>query len=1252
MQGTPLQTTQKDNRLINKRWLATAVLIAIALVVMFSADRYERLEAVQRDRLELAHDTLEVRTHLTTSIHDRLTSVEATRAFLLSNDSLPTKTAFDSFAAILLQNEVSIRALQYADENTTIRYVMPLTGNEAALGLQLRKTTNWPFVEKAIRTRHTTVSDPVDLVQGGMGVVARAPLYREDKFLGLAQGVFDVPALISEATSGSDVEEFAVQVRDSSGKVFYGPETFAYDTESEAIPVGDRVWTLTVGWKAPPPMPSPVIRGVIWGLGISLTLALVYILNLLWGRGIRLERAATASEERYRRLFNDANDAIFVHNMDGKIVDVNEAACKRLGYTRNEMLNLNVRDLTTPEFAGVTDEHLQLLQKQSGLLFEAAQHRKDGSSFPVEVSARLIQVDDRPLVQSFARDISRRKEAEARQNALMEIDSRLLLGEDIEAVLPFICQRVVEIFGLKLAWIGFKEPDGTVRPSGNHGFAEGYLESIRVRWDDTPEGQGATGTAIRTGEPSVMDDIAHDPRYAPWREQAMARGYASSAAIPLRDDGHVLGTLNVYAVQAHAFDETTVKQLTGFAQQAAIALMAARSRQKLAESEAHYRTLTEESLVGVYLIQDGLFRHVNPALAEAFGYRTDELIDRLGPMDLTAPEDRPRVSENIRRRVEGEVPAIHYTFKGLRADGSKFIVEVAGSAMQYRGRPAVLGTLQDITEREKTRVKLLRHAQQMYLVNEVSRQLISLREQADLPERIVEQVSQTFGYYATMLLLYDETTEHLEVASACGEYTTPISLGYSVPVGRGMCGYAAQSRQTQFAADVSTSPYFFSYEGLPETSCELSVPLLVGDRLVGVLDIQEREIGALDDTDRQTMEAIAAQVAIALENAHLYQELQTAMEKLRTIQADTLRTASLQALGQMASGVVHDFNNILMSVLGYAELLLRDPDITTQNRDFVERIRRAGINARSSIDRLRDFYRPRDERDPREMVDLCELVRTTLELTEPRWRDQPQQHGANVDVRTELTPMPWVPANPEELRDMLINLIFNAVDAMPEGGVLTLRAYPQDDWAVLEVADTGTGMDADVRDHLFEPFFTTKGEAGTGLGLAMVHGIAQRHNGYIEVESTPNEGSSFKVFLPAKGEARPSAVGQPEEQLSGRNILLIDDDPSVRDTVSMLLVAMGHSVTTASSGAEGLDYFQQSHYDLVITDLGMPGMSGREVIAEVKAQRPGIPVILLTGWGKLMDLQQDASIGADIVTSKPISYTELEHALHEVMGNA
>ena len=1407
-----------------RRWLIPGILILLALTTLLAVDHHERQSAKERDRLELDREAAEARDRITLAMHDRLMAVEATRAFLQNDETTPTREQFDRFAAMLMQQEVSIRALQYTDEDAIIRYIYPLAGNEAALGLHLDKTTSWPFVEKAIRTRQTTVSDPVDLVQGGLGIVARAPLYRDNEFLGLAQGVFDVPVVITEALPNLEALPFVVQVQDAMGRVLRGPPSFEYDTASGVVAIGDNSWTVTVGWKEPPPGVSPTILFLIWGIGGALLLVLTFILYQEFGRSAQLERAVVTSEERYRALFDNANDSILVHDLDGDLVDVNRAACAHLGYSRDELLAMNLADIVagTDEFP--VPARMARLREQGAIVVETTHRRKDGKLIPVEVSSRVIEVGGHALAQAFVRDITRRKQAEDRQAALMEINQRLLVGAAVDTTLRFICQQVVGLFDLKMAWIGFKEADGSVRPIGAYGFEEGYLESVRVRWDDTPEGQGPTGQAIRTGEPSVMANIEHDPDYEPWHAQAMARGYRSSAAIPLRDDGHMFGALNVYAAQPDVFGEGTVQNLAGFAQQATIALLAAQSRQTLSESEARYRTLAEDSLVGVYVIQDGVFRYVNPALANAFGYTTEELIGKLGPNDLTAPEDRETVAENLRARLAGDVPALQYTFTGLRQDGSRFDAEVYGAVIEYDGRPAVQGTLIDISERTRAHAEQLRRARQMQLVNEVGRELMALRDPETVPERIVQRVDEAFGFYATTLFLFDEEEHCVRVAAGRGSVDDRVGhapVSYAVSLGRGMVGMAAESRETQFAPDTSANPDFFSYEGLPDTNCEISVPLVVGDRLLGVLDIQEREVGALAYTDRQTIEAVAGMVAVALENnrlyvterrrveelallnrivaaatssldeesvlnivcielaqafdlpqssaallnedhtavtivadyaesadhgvkgeeipiagsplaemlmrireplaildaqsderaeffrglvqqrgsaslllvplvvrdevvgvlslaskeqrrftddesrlaknvaaqatqalenARLYQELQQTLHKLRMAQDETMRTVRLQALGQMASGVVHDFNNILTSVLGYAELLLRDPDLPGKNRDFVERIRRAGINARESINRLREFYRPRDEQEPWEMVDLCELMRETVDLTAPRWKDAPQQKGAVLDVVTELTPMPWVPANLEQLREVLINLIFNAVDAMPDGGTLTLRAYAQDDNAVIEVADTGVGIPEDVHEQLFEPFFTTKGTAGTGLGLAMVHGIVRRHNGQVEVETEVGQGSLFRVILPVSGESGASDVIAPLHRLPSQNILLIDDDASVRDSISMMLVAMGHQITTAPSGQEGLALLETEGFNLVITDLGMPGMSGREVIEEIRTGWPGTPIILLTVWGQVMDMEKAPPLDADLIVTKPVSFPELEKALSEVLA--
>ncbi|RMF37383.1 MAG: GAF domain-containing protein, partial [Chloroflexi bacterium] len=458
-----------------RRWLI-ALFAFVGLSVLVIATRVALADAHQDARRELTFYAREVRRSLENGLQDQLTVVEALRAFLLAHDEIPDQEMFDRFAALLFSVEPSIRALQYADETVTIRYIYPLAGNETALGLRpLDHPEMRPSAERAIRERVTAVSDPFELVQGGLGFVVRAPLYRGDRFLGLAQGVFDVPAVITASLPVAD-PRFDIQIADSQGRRFWGPATFAYGAESTGVSVGDTRWQVTVGWRQPPPGPPALTMGLIWGVGGLSLILILFTLYREMERAVSLEQmvaartaALTASEKRYRSLF--------------------------------------------------------------------------------------------------------------------EMDQRILRGEPVEAILPFLCQRVVELFDLRMAWIGFKEPDGRVRPAAAWGFEEGYLETIRIRWDEGPESEGPTGTAIRTGEPSVMTNIAEDPHYAPWREAALARGYRSSAAIPLRDDGDVLGVLNVYAEQPDAFEEPRLQALVDFARHATVALVAAQTRQRLEERE-------------------------------------------------------------------------------------------------------------------------------------------------------------------------------------------------------------------------------------------------------------------------------------------------------------------------------------------------------------------------------------------------------------------------------------------------------------------------------------------------------------------------------------------------------------------------------------------------------------------------------------------------------------------------------------------
>ena len=396
--------------------------------------------------------------------------------------------------------------------------------------------------------------------------------------------------------------------------------------------------------------------------------------------------------------------------------------------------------------------------------------------------------------------------------------------------------------------------------------------------------------------------------------------------------------------------------------------------------------------------------------------------------------------------------------------------------------------------------------------------------------------------------------------------------------------------------------------------------------------------------------------ARAEREAELHQALRRAYDELRMTQDAVMQQERLRALGQMASGIAHDINNAISPVTLYTEALLeREPGLSDRARQHLLVIQRAIEDVAHTVGSMREFYRAREPELVLGKVNLNALVPQVVDLTRARWADTPQQRGVVIEVCTEFEePPPYVGGVESELREALTNLIFNAVDAMPEGGRLTLRTRRHGDRTLLEVADTGTGMDEHTRRRCFEPFFTSKGERGTGLGLAMVYGVVQRHSAEIEIETEVGRGTTFRLVFPATASA-PLDSSPAESAPACRllRILVADDDQvlanSLRDTFDL----DGHAVTTAAGGQEAIDLFRASvergeAFDIVITDLGMPYVDGRKVSSMVKLVRPHTPVVMLTGWGqKLLD-EGDIPEGVDRVLTKPPRLQELRTALAEL----
>ncbi len=349
----------------------------------------------------------------------------------------------------------------------------------------------------------------------------------------------------------------------------------------------------------------------------------------------------------------------------------------------------------------------------------------------------------------------------------------------------------------------------------------------------------------------------------------------------------------------------------------------------------------------------------------------------------------------------------------------------------------------------------------------------------------------------------------------------------------------------------------------------------------------------------------------------------------------------------MASGIAHDFNNALVPILGFSELLLLSPAVLADRQKtakYLETIQTAAKDAASVVSRLREFYRP--NKDDREFapVSLKRLVEQSITLTKPKWKDQAQASGATIEIALELEPVPAVAGEESALREVLTNLIFNAVDAMPGGGTITLRTRRNGDFATLEVSDTGTGMSEETRTRCLEPFYSTKGERGTGLGLSMVFGIVQRHSGSLDLRSELGKGTTFIIKLPLQEPGAERDLEKPVRiaQRSLR-VLVVDDEAPVRDTLAAVLATEGHEVELAHDGADGLRRFGAAKFDLVVTDKAMPGMSGDQMAATMKQVAPHVPIILLTGFGHFHEKSDFP--GIDVLASKPIRIPNLREAI-------
>ncbi|MBI2928249.1 MAG: PAS domain S-box protein [Verrucomicrobia bacterium] len=993
----------------------------------------------------------------------------------------------------------------------------------------------------------------------------------------------------------------------------------------------------------------------------------------------RAEEAVRKSEDRYRSLFESSRDAVMtLEPPSWRFTSGNPATVKMFGAkNEDEFISLGPWELSPKRqpdgrtSAEKAREMIETALREGSHYFEWTHQRLGGEEFPATVLLSRMHSTGTAFLHATVRDITERKRAE----------EALRKSEENYRTVIRAAQDGFWLLDMEGRLLDVNEAYCRLT-----GYSREQLLAMRISDVEAAESQEEVRRHVAQVMAAGSDRFETRHRCADGRpvELEVSANYASS------DGGRHFAF----------FRDITERK---------------RAEEALRASELNFRAVVEQSITGIYVIQDGRFVLVNPQVARILGYTQEELLAGLPVIETVVEADRALVAENIRRRAAGEVKSLHYSFRARRKDGAEIHLEVHGTHLDWGGRAAILGTVLDVTERKQAeeRIRQLSRAVEQsptsivitdrqgnieyvnpkftsltgYTLEEVLGQNPSLlksggtspEEYAHLwntitaggeghgefhnrkkngelfwEEALVSPIKDAQGRITHFLAIKEDITERKRAEQALRESEVLYhSLVESLPL--------EVFRKDRAGRFTFANQRFCNLVGVPladligRTDADFFPPELAANYRHDDLQVMETR-QPFETVEEHRRKDAKTPVFFQVVKSALFdgqgqvvgmQGLSLDVTERKQLEEQFRQAQKMEAIGQLAGGVAHDFNNLLTVIQGYANLIQCRPGLDTELTEYLNLIASAATRAANLTRQLLTFSRKQIVQ--RQCLELNQVIEDMAKMLR-------RIIGEDIAVQFACAAdLPTLNADPGMVEQVLMNLAVNARDAMPQGGRLTIgtapvrfssedvKAQPKaraGEFVRLDVTDTGCGMPPELLEHIFEPFFTTKGVGkGTGLGLATVYGIVEQHAGWLEVSSEVGVGTTFRIYWPVAPQAGPRRAFKPiETPVRGgtEKILLVEDEPSLRALTKVILQRHGYGVVEAGSGREAERLWTEAggEFDLLLTDMVMPdGLNGRELAEKLQARKPSLKVMFASGYS--LDL-----IGQGLVLREGINFLQ------------